>query len=364
MERDCARHPFANPSLPPSIRAAAAIGLACCLAAAGARAAPLDDDLQRGRFCSATGKALLDACGQKVGGDRSNAQALCVNLSQPGPRRDCLLMAAEAAAQGRKLCTDQGNARRDLCSALGEARYEPTWTPADFDADFRHPTHPNRYFPLAIGSRWKYAGSGEVNTAIVLDKTKLIDGVTCIVIHDSVRSGGQLIEDTFDWYALRKTGTVEYCGESSASYQTFDGDVPVEPELVDVHGSWKKGRQGSLAGTQMLGAPVVGAVYRQEFSPNTAEDAARVVSVDYNWGRDATLDRYVPRALAQFLCAANDCVVTSEFTALEPGAVGLKYYAAGIGLFLEVDPSSGETSRLLECNVDPRCAALPALSTP
>jgi hypothetical protein len=36
-----------------------------------------------------------------------------------------------------------------------------------------------------------------------------------------------------------------------------------------------------------------------------------------------------------------------------------KYYAPGIGVFLEVEPESGEVVRLVKCNVDPRCASLP-----
>jgi hypothetical protein len=36
-----------------------------------------------------------------------------------------------------------------------------------------------------------------------------------------------------------------------------------------------------------------------------------------------------------------------------------KYYAAGIGFFLEVKPDTGEVVQLVGCNYDPRCARLP-----
>ena len=36
-----------------------------------------------------------------------------------------------------------------------------------------------------------------------------------------------------------------------------------------------------------------------------------------------------------------------------------KYYAPGIGVFLETAPQTGEVVRLVKCNVDPRCALLP-----
>jgi len=179
-----------------------------------------------------------------------------------------------------------------------------------------------------------------------------------------VSAEGAVVEDTFDWYAQHKDGTVYYCGEISRSYEVFDGDQPPEPELVNVDGSWKTGRDGDLPGAQFLAEPRVGAVYRQEFSPGNAEDAATVLSITYGYGTDAELDRFVPPALARHLCAANDCVVTGEFTPIEPTAYERKYYARGIGLFLEVDPAGGSSVRLLECNMDPRCAGLAAVATP
>jgi hypothetical protein len=67
----------------------------------------------------------------------------------------------------------------------------------------------------------------------------------------------------------------------------------------------------------------------------------------------------VPEALAALLCAAGDCVVTGEFTPLDPEVFERKYYARGVGLFLEVDPAAGEVVRLVDCNVEPACASLP-----
>ena len=65
----------------------------------------------------------------------------------------------------------------------------------------------------------------------------------------------------------------------------------------------------------------------------------------------------VPRTLARLLCA-NNCAVTRNFSLLVPGNDERKYYAPGIGVFLEVTPDSGEVVQLVKCNVDPRCAAL------
>ena len=70
------------------------------------------------------------------------------------------------------------------------------------------------------------------------------------------------------------------------------------------------------------------------------------------------LDELVPRRLAKLLCA-GDCVVTKNFSLLDPGVFERKYYAPGIGVFLEVEPDSGEVVQLVTCNVDPRRASLP-----
>jgi hypothetical protein len=52
-------------------------------------------------------------------------------------------------------------------------------------------------------------------------------------------------------------------------------------------------------------------------------------------------------------------VVTKNFSTLDPSSIERKYYAPGIGVFLEVEPESGEVVQLVKCNVDRRCASLP-----
>ena len=56
-------------------------------------------------------------------------------------------------------------------------------------------TNPNPYYPLAIGNVREYVGGEETIRIEVLDKTKLIEGVTCIVVNDVVdasSTGGRL----------------------------------------------------------------------------------------------------------------------------------------------------------------------------
>lgn len=356
--------------IPPGRPRPTPLALASCAAfaalAVAALAAPAasgigSTDPADGRFCSATAQQLARSCAHEAADDYHRGLALCTNIANPGKRQQCVAAADAARAEATEECGEQKAARIELCGLLGEARYDPGFAPADFQTDFAHPERPNAYFPLRPGLRWKYRGGDETIVVKVLARTKLIDGVTCIVVNDRVTDDGDLVEDTDDWFALRRDGSVFYCGEIARNYERFDGDQPALPELVDVDGSWKAGRDGDLPGLLFPGAPAVGMVYRQEFSPNNAEDAAIVVSTRYAYGRQPSLDAFVPAALARYLCSAADCVVTREFSPLDPGHYEYKYYARGIGLFLEVDPLEGSHVRLVECNVDPRCDGLAAL---
>jgi hypothetical protein len=256
--------------------------------------------------------------------------------------------------EGNQLCQEQRNGRLDLCKSLGEDRYDPDFDPDLFD-DPKNPTNPNPYFPLDVGNLWEYASKTETNTVEVLNETKLIDGVTCIVVRDQVfDKDGFIIEDTDDWFANAKDGNVWYCGEEVKDFETFDGDNPKLPELVSIDGSFKVGRDGDKPGIIFPASPQVGDINFEEFSLANAEDFAEVVSTTYAFGKDdPELDQLVPKALAEHFCSNENCVVTNNISLLEPGIIERKYYALGIGFFLEVAPDTGEVVQLVKCNVDP-----------
>jgi hypothetical protein len=347
------RHPI--PSLCTAVALTAA---ATCASAAGIDMVGAVD-VPDGRYCSATAQQLLGACRYAAADALLRARASCINLPAAADRKRCASEADQQVHDARALCTTQREARGRLCQVVGEDRYAPGFAAADFQSDFHNPSPANPYQPLIPGNRWKFGGA-ETITIQVEDKTKLANGVHCVVVNDVVEVGGVVIENTDDWFALRNDGAAFYCGESVQEYEQFAGDEPPEPELVSRSGSFKAGVSGSSPGLQMLIAPVAGMVYRQEFSPNNAEDAAKTLSATYRFGDDPELDRFVPKALAQALCAAADCVVVAEFTPLEPGVPPRKYYARGIGLFLDVKLDTGAVTQLTECNMDPRCAALGA----
>ena len=316
-----------------------------------------NDHSRQGQFCSATAQAVFRGCGHTVQNDYWIAFAVCLNISDATQRTQCFANAKAARHDGNQLCDAQLAGRRDACTALGEGRYDPDVSPASFDDDFTQLTHPNPYFPLQIGNRWEYRGGTQINTVEILDQTKLIAGVRCIVARDIVLDEGRLAEHTDDWYAQAKDGNVWYFGEEVKDFETFPGDKPRRPELVDNHGSFKAGRRGDKPGIIFLAAPTPGDVYIEEFSLGNAEDVTEILSTTYAFGHDATLDHLVPKQLAERLCS-GDCVVTKNFSLLEPGIFARKYYAKGIGVFLEVE-STEEVSQLVNCNFDARCAGLP-----
>ena len=77
---------------------------------------------------------------------------------------------------------------------------------------------------------------------------------------------GELVEDTYDWYAQDAAGAVWYLGEDSKEYEGG--------EVVSTGGSWEAGVDGALPGIIMAADPRLGDAYRQEYYPGEAEDMA------------------------------------------------------------------------------------------
>jgi hypothetical protein len=331
------------------------IAFASASAPVAADAAP-----DHAHVCSATTSLAFDACLASARDEFSLATAICLNIGDEDEREQCQKDAEQSRHDANAECRDQKQARRDVCSLLGEGRYDPEFDPELFTDPF---SNTNPYFPLAAGNQSRFVGGGEVNLVEVLDETKSIEGVACAVVHDQVLVDDLVTEDTHDWFAQAISGDVWYCGEETAEFETFDGDDPVVPELVNIDGSFKAGRGGDKAGIAFLATPQVGRTYRQEFSLSNAEDMAQIVSTTYRFGEDPDLDDLVPADLANLLCD-GDCIVVYEFTPLSPDAAERKYYAPHIGVFLEVDLTAEEISQLVDCNYDARCAELPPPAAP
>lgn len=309
--------------------------------------------------CSRTASIQYTACRHEVRADFQVARAICLNRADEEERQECWEGAREERGDANSECRAVREARWELCDMLGEDPYDPDFDPALFDDDFDSPTNPNPYFPLDIGNVWVFEGDGETTRIEVLDKTKLVDGVRCIVVNDLVSDeDGRPIEDTDDWFGLRLNGDVDYCGESVRDFEFFEGDDPQEAELIETAGSFKAGRSGDESGTLFPISPSEGDVFRQEWSASNAEDAAIVQSTTYRYPSGTELDEGVPRQLAELFCNEIPCVVLGEFSPMEPGVLERKYFGAGIGKFLEVKVGEDEVTRLVECNFDARCGDL------
>jgi hypothetical protein len=333
------------------IPARLALGLAVIMC--GAFTAP---SAQTGGYCTQTADTLLDACKASVLDDTGVGKAVCINLADTNARQSCLDDLDDSRAEAAQLCEDQHDTRLAACGVLGEDRYDPDFRPARFDNPKR-PSKPNPYFPLGVGKHWEYRSATQVNTVDIVNETKRIAGVDCIVFQDRVYEGGFIFEATNDWYVPGKDGSVWYFGEETEDFETFKGDNPVRPELVSIDGSFKAGRDGAKPGIIALASPHVGDAYLEEFSLGNAEDVTEVLSTTYSYGHDPVLDEGVPAVLAQRFCAGN-CVVTKDYSLLEPGLFARKYFARGVGTILEVE-NTGEVVQLVKCNFDSRCANLP-----
>lgn len=198
------------------------------------------------------------------------------------------------------------------------ADYAPAIDPAVFTTTIDNP-----YLPLAPGTVHTYEGTTDEGLErIVVEvtrETKTVMGVRCIVVRDTVTIAGELVEDTYDWYAQHRDGTVWYFGEKTAEYE--NGVV------VNTDGAWEAGVDGAQPGVVMPAKPRVGETYRQEYYRGEAEDMADVLSV--------TEQAVVPAG------SYSEVVMTRDYTPLSPELEEHKYYARGVGFVLEVATKGG-----------------------
>jgi hypothetical protein len=204
--------------------------------------------------------------------------------------------------------------------------YAPDVDPANFVDTIDNP-----YLPLSPGSRWVYEGEtdeGVERTEVeVLDEHRDVMGISAVVVRDTVSLDGEIIEDTYDWFAQDAAGTVWYLGEDSTSYECG--------EPVSTEGSWEAGVDGALPGIVMPAEPEAGFSYRQEFLEGEAEDLGRIEEVGV--ARSIGIGDY------------DDVVVTTDWNPFEPDVVEQKWYARDVGMIYEEHIAGGdETSELIE----------------
>ncbi len=190
--------------------------------------------------------------------------------------------------------------------------YNPVIDPANFVAVVDNP-----YFPLIPGTTYVFEGirdgRGQHDEFAVTGETKVIMGVTSVVVRDTATriSDNRLIEKTDDWFAQNRDGNVWYMGEDTKLYDA-NGTVK------STEGSWEAGVDGALPGIVMPGNLQVPGTYRQEFYEGHAQDMA--------WFVDVNQSIKVPYK------SFTNVLETLEWSPLEPDVIEKKYYASGFGL--------------------------------
>ncbi|HJN51070.1 MAG: hypothetical protein QGI68_13390 [Pseudomonadales bacterium] len=300
--------------------------------------------------CASTATLLKRACDIDSMDDFLEGVASCQDGDADEEEfADCIADVQEEREETLEECADVHDARDSLCEDLDDAVHEPEFG-EDYADNFVDPleigvsVEANPYFPLLQGHVWVYESTfideddgeevTETTTVTVTGQTKLIEGITCLVVNDVVAEDGVLIENTDDWFAQDTDGNVWYCGEIAENFEYFDGDEPELPELVDIEGSWKAGREGAEAGILVPAEPEVGDIIRNEVLYGEAEDVIEILSLQGD------------ESVQQADCNGS-CLVVKESTPLEPDAEENTYYLPGMGVILEVDVETGARAELI-----------------
>jgi len=218
-----------------------------------------------------------------------------------------------------------GGSQSSSSSSLPQGTKPMKLDPADFTTNIDNP-----YWPMRPGSHWVYreVENGETQRVdvTVLDKTKVLAGITARVVHDQVTRKGQVLENTYDWYAQDSHGNLWYLGEDTAEYENG--------KLKTKEGTWAAGVDGAEPGVVVPASPKQGMRYREEYYAGHAEDGAEVLS--------ANSQVQVP--FGRF----RNAVLTRNFSSIEPTVEEMKLYAKGVGPVMEllVSGGSGRTELL------------------
>jgi hypothetical protein len=215
-------------------------------------------------------------------------------------------------------CVGLGIGGGDNCPI--DESYKPNSDPALFVSAVDNPL-----FPLVPGTKFVYQGGDETVEVTVTADKKDIMGVSCTVVHDQAKVGGEVIEDTFDWYASDSSGAVWYFGEDT---KEMSGG-----KVVSTEGSWEAGVDGAKPGILIPATPEIGQEYRQEYYACHAEDKGTILTLDAS--------TTVPAG------SFTGCLKTHDFTRLEPDVSEEKYYCPGKGLVLSVDTNTGDREELV-----------------
>lgn len=204
-------------------------------------------------------------------------------------------------------------------TAVDREAYNPKIEPGDFSSRVD-----NEFFNLKPGRKFIYKGKSAKGTerieVVTTKKTKKIMNITTAEVRDRVWLNGELIEDTKDWYAQDRKGSVWYFGEDSKEYRSG--------EIVSSEGSWEAGVDGAKPGLVMPGKPRAGQSYRQEYYKGVAEDMGDIVALNQ-------------KVVVPF-GAFERSLKTRDWSKLEKSLNEYKYYSPDVGFVVLEESVDGK----------------------
>jgi hypothetical protein len=231
---------------------------------------------------------------------------------------------SESSAEISNGMEQSENANAIVLVDNNNGEYTPAIDPANFVSTIDHP-----YMNLTPGKVWVYEGKSEdgeterIEIEVTQD-TKPVMGVTTTVVREREWVNGELVEDTFDWFAQDKDGNVWYFGEDSKEI--------ANGEVVSTKGSWEAGVNGAMPGIIMKANPEVGDAYRQEFLKGEAEDMGQVLGVS--------------DSVSIGFGSYQNCLKIKDWTPLEPDVVEHKFYSKEVGNLILEEKVAGESGRV------------------
>src|SRR5262249_27942042 len=164
--------------------------------------------------CQDTARGLQSSCLKGVASDLKLALVKCDNILDEAASTACDRQAGADRKDATQLCKAEHDVRQAACGRLGPGAYEPVINPAGFSTTIDNPVS-----PLVPRTPFVYEGQTpdglEHDEFAVTHKTRVILGVTCVEVHDTVTTDGVLTEDTLDWFAQDTSGNVWYFGENT-----------------------------------------------------------------------------------------------------------------------------------------------------
>ena len=146
----------------------------------------------------------------------------------------------------------------------------------------------------------------------VLDTTKVVAGVECLVLAEKEYDDGELQEISFNYWAQDADGNVYYFGEDVDDYE--------DEQVVGHGGAWLVGRNAEEPCLFLPARLEVGLRYKPENSPPAAEEWAEIDTVE---------------ASMKVPAGAYEAVLVVKESDHPDRWEERKYYARGVGLISE-----------------------------